>query len=94
MGTVELNIASLLAPGFGKKQIELTESCTMFKFLEQWSNRYDPGLINRIFDPDTHRLREGILIMINGKAVQHPVAHNFLINPGDVINIMPILIGG
>lgn len=94
MGRVELNIATQFYPGFEKTEVHLTKSCTLYHFLEQWSAEHTPGLIEQLFHPDTRGLREGILILINGKAVRQEVAHKSLIAPGDTVAILPVIVGG
>lgn len=94
MDKVELNIAPHLCPGFEKMHVKLVGSCSIYNFMEKWSSENAPGFTDQIFIPGTRRLREGILILINGKAVQQPFAHESLVKSGDVINIIPIIIGG
>ena len=78
MGRVELRIAAQFYPGFEKTEVQLAESCTLYRLLEQWSAEHAPGLMEQLFNPDTLVLREGVLILINGKAVQQEDAHSSL----------------
>lgn len=94
MGRVELRIAAQFYPGFEKTEVQLAESCILYRLLEQWSAEHAPGLMEQLFNPDTLVLREGVLILINGKAVQQEDAHKSSIAPGDTVTVLPVIVGG
>lgn len=69
------------------------ESC-LFDVLNAWSAQNAPGPLKRIFDPEIGSIAGSILILLNGRSVKSKDPKTTMVSPGDVITIMPVLIGG
>lgn len=71
----------------------ISEAADLRQLLEVLCHRYGPGFQEKIFLPGG-RLHQDVIVLINGRAIEHLQGLSTPLKPSDVISIFPRMAGG
>jgi len=94
MGSVSIQLSNITDPAENMFTYDIDCAVSLFDMLSAWGAQSAPGLLKRVFDPESGSIASTILILINGRSVKSEDPRTTMVSPGDTIMIMPILIGG
>lgn len=80
----------------GKKiiPIEIKEGSTLGELLKELSDKYGTSLSKEIYDPQRQALRDLVMVTINGQLLHTLNGLNTVLQQGDRIIFVPLVMGG
>jgi len=94
MGSVSIRLLNISDIKESKFSYDIAGEACLSDVLNNWGAQNAPGFLKRVFDPETGSIASTILILKNGRSVKSEDPKTTMVSPGDVIIIMPILVGG
>ena len=94
MGVASIQLSNI--PDIKKSffSYDIGDEASLFETLNAWGAEEAPGVLKRIFDPETGSIAGTMIVLINGRSVKSEDPKKTMVSPGDVILIAPILVGG
>lgn len=77
----------------GENEVEIPAATDLQQLLITLCQRYGPGLREQILQADG-QLRYDVIVLINGRAIEHLQGLSTPLQPADVIAIFPRMAGG
>ena len=81
------------AAGRSEEEIELPESTSLAALLGQLASRLGAGAAPHLVTAGGH-VQGGLLIVVNGSAIAAPHTASAVLQPGDVVTLLPPIAGG
>jgi molybdopterin converting factor small subunit len=80
----------------GKKTItiEINEGSTFGELLKELAEKYGPSLSKEIYDPQRQTLRDMVMVTINGQLLHTLNGLNTVLQQGDRVIFVPLIMGG
>ena len=94
MGSVSIQLSNIKDVEESEFTYEIAGEASLFDMLNTWGAQHAPSLRERLFDPESGGIATTILILKNGRSVKSEDPKTTMVSPGDVLMIMPILVGG
>lgn len=94
MGVVSIQISNIPDVKESMFLYDIGDEACLFDTLNAWGTEKAPGVLKRIFDPETGSIAGTMIVLINGRSVKSEDPKKTTVSPGDVILIAPILVGG
>jgi len=82
------------AAGKGSEEIEVASSCGLYEFLRLLSHNYGEEFKYEIFLQTGDRLRDDLIVSINGTITEHKKLEDIQLTDGAVIALLPNFSGG
>ncbi len=76
-----------------ENEVVIPEAADLRQLLEVLCHRYGPGFQGKIFLPGG-QLHHDVIVLINGRAIEHLQGLSTSLKPSDVISIFPRMAGG
>ncbi len=72
---------------------QLQEGATVYELFSELAGQY-PDFREQVFNPETGKLTDQIMIILNGRLVQEHEMKSTRLNNKDKITLSPVLVGG
>jgi len=77
-----------------EEELEIALKSTIDELLRRLSKIYGKKFENEVFDDNTEKIREDLIVTINGKAIKQLDGASTRLRVGDVVSLLPIFAGG
>jgi MoaD family protein len=77
-----------------EESIDPVQNKTILTILQRLATKYGKEFETEVLDDSKHALREGILVTINGRAIEQLDGLDTFLNDHDTIAILPLFTGG
>ena len=77
-----------------EEKLEFVAEATIYDLLQQVVCLHEKNFRGEIFDGDGKKLRDDLMVTLNGTIIDHSNATEINLNPGDVVSLFPIFPGG
>ena len=74
--------------------VELPVKVTLAELLNKLSKLYGSGFNEEVFDSDSKRIREGLVVTVNGIAISQLNGIRTELKEGDAVTLLPFFAGG
>ena len=80
----------------GKKEeeLEIPSETTLKEFLDKLTDMYGILFKEEIFEPDGKTIKDGLVVTVNGIAMNQLNGVKSLLKEGDIISLLPFFAGG
>jgi molybdopterin converting factor small subunit len=76
------------------EEIEVPKQTTLWSLLNTISNKYGDWFRNEVFELKDKKIKEGLIVTINGIAAGQTGGLNTILRTEDVVAILPLFAGG
>lgn len=82
------------AANLREEEVEIPTEITVAELLRRVSGSYGRSFRDEIFEGDDQKLREDLMVSVNGTLAAHTNIMETKLHPGDIIALLPIFLGG
>ncbi|MGB9727713.1 MAG: MoaD/ThiS family protein [Nitrososphaeria archaeon] len=93
MVSVKVLLFAIFREKYGVKEASLDFDGTLDGFLKALGERISPKLVEDIYDPEIKRIKNNLIVMVNGRNVKD-IKGELRFNEGDTVAIFPPVAGG
>ena len=77
-----------------EEAVDFAPDATVYQLLQRLTGIYDDEFRGEIFEESGERLRDDLMLTLNGTVIEHASAAEIHLRPGDALGLFPIFPGG